>query len=253
MFTPSQMKGKTAIVTGASSGLGRATSLALAEVGADLCLADVNEAGLRLTAEEAQRAGVKVVVHAIDLADSLNCRSLVEAAVASFGKLDALCNVAGVDIICHMTEMSVSDYQRTIAVNLNAPFFLMQASLPHLLRTDGAIVNVASAAAYVGEAYNVAYAASKAGLMHMTKSVAMEYSRTAIRVNAVAPGGMKTGMAQGVKLPEGMDASLFERYLPVRGAVEVRDVARLIAYLASPAAEAFHGACISIDKGLAAG
>ncbi|MDB5968666.1 MAG: short-chain dehydrogenase [Hydrocarboniphaga sp.] len=247
------MSGKSAVVTGAASGLGRATALKLAHAGADVCIVDLNAAGLEETATQLRALGVRVLVHAADLSLRDNCAPVIAAAAAEFGRLDALCNVAGIIVMCNAHEMRAVDYEKTIAVNLNAPFFLIQAAIPHLLDVNGAVVNVTSSAAFVGEAYAVAYCASKAGLTHMTKALAMEYVNQPIRFNAVAPGGMMTNIAANLKMPEGVDYTLIKRYSGLRGLVEVDEVADMIAFLASDAAHGYHGACISIDKGITAG
>ena len=247
------MKGKAALVTGAASGLGRATAYALGRVGADLCVVDVNVAGLEETASQVRALGTRALVHPTDLSRRDNCLAAVGAAVAQFGRLDALCNVAGVIVMCNAHEMPAADYERTLAVNLSAPFYLMQAAIPHLLQTNGAVVNVTSSAAFVGEAYAVAYCATKAGLTHMTKALAMEYVHKPIRFNAVAPGGMATNIGNTIKMPEGVDYALVKRYTGLRGLVEVDDVADMIAFLASDAGRSYHGACINIDRGVTAG
>jgi NAD(P)-dependent dehydrogenase (short-subunit alcohol dehydrogenase family) len=253
MPTASNMQGKAALVTGAASGLGRATAFALGRAGADVSVVDVNAAALEETAAQLRGLGAKVLVQATDLSLRENCLAAVQAAVAAFGRLDALCNVAGIIIMCNAHEMRTVDYERTIAVNLNAPFFLMQAAIPHLLATHGAVVNVTSSAAFVGEAYAAAYCATKAGLTHMTKALAMEYVHKPIRFNAVAPGGMATNIAANLKMPEGVDYALIKRYSGQRGLVEVDDVAEMITFLASDAGRSYHGACINIDRGVTAG
>lgn len=247
------MKGKAALVTGAASGLGRASAIKLAQAGADVCIVDVNTAGLEQTAEQLRVAGVRVLVHAADLSERDNCSRAVSSAVTEFNRLDALCNVAGIIVMCNAHEMSAAEFQKTLAVNLSAPFYLIQAAIPHLLAVDGAVVNVTSSAAFVGEAYAVAYCATKAGLNHMTKALAMEYMHKPIRFNAVAPGGMMTNIAQNIKMPQDVDYALVKRYSGLRGLVEVDDVADVIAYLASDASRGCHGSIISIDRGITAG
>lgn len=253
MAQTNDMKGNAALVTGAASGLGRATALKLAEAGANVCLVDVNEAGLEETASLVTASGVAALVHPADLADPDACHGAVAAAVRRFGRLDALCNVAGVIKFAHSPQMAREDWDRTIAVNLSAPFFLSQAAIPHLLEAHGAIVNVASSAAFVGEAYVAAYCASKAGLVHMTKAMAMEYVRKPIRINAVAPGGMMTNIGANMQVPPDVEPDLIQRYSGLRGLVEVDDAADLIVLLASPAGRSYHGACVSIDAGITAG
>jgi NAD(P)-dependent dehydrogenase (short-subunit alcohol dehydrogenase family) len=247
------MKDKAVLVTGAASGLGRATAYRLAQAGADLTIVDVNLTGLNETAEHIRTLGAGVLVHAADLAQPENCRLAVEAATQKFGRLDALCNVAGLIIFTNSPEMPVADWNKTLAVNLSAPFHLCQAAIPHLLAQEGAIVNVASTAAFIGEAYAAAYCATKAGLVALTKSLAMEYMRKPIRINAVAPGGMITNIAANLKMPDGVDFELIKRFSGFRGQVEVEDVAEMIAHLASPAGRAFHGSCVTMDLGITAG
>ncbi len=245
------MKGKAALVTGAASGLGRATAVKLAQAGADLTIVDVNADALAETA--ALLGDVQVLIHVANLADPAACTGAVAAAVTRFGRLDALCNIAGIIKFANSHQMPQDDYLRTIAINLNAPFFLSQAAIPHLLEVNGAIVNCASSAAFIGEAYAAAYCASKGGLVQMTKAMAMEYSRKPIRINAVAPGGMITNIANGMTMPEGVEYDLIQRFSGLRGTVEVDDVADLVTMLASPAGRSYHGACVSIDAGITAG
>ncbi|MEY4159876.1 MAG: hypothetical protein RLZZ136_497 [Pseudomonadota bacterium] len=247
------MDGKAVLVTGAASGLGKATALALGRAGAQVCVVDVNTGGLAETARNIEAAGGTALIHVADLAEPDACFASVLAAVAQFGRLDALCNVAGIIRMSNTPEMAVTDWGKTIAINLSAPFHLIQAAIPHLLETEGAVVNVTSTAAFIGEAYAAAYCASKAGLLNLTKSLAMEYIHKPIRFNAVAPGGMATAITEGFVLPDGADYALIQRFSGMRGLVEVGDVADMIAFLASPAASGYHGACITIDKGITAG
>jgi NAD(P)-dependent dehydrogenase (short-subunit alcohol dehydrogenase family) len=247
------MTGRAAVVTGAAAGLGRATALRLARAGADVCLVDVNAAALEATANEVRALGPRAMTLATDLAAPDNCRKTIDAAVQAFQRLDALCNVAAVFIPSHADEMSVEDWNRTLAVNLSAPFHLIQAAIPHLLQTKGAVVNVTSCAAFSGQAYTAAYCATKAGLNHLTKSLAMEYMHRSIRFNAVAPGGMMTALAVGLRNLKNPDVELLKRYSPLRGLVEIDDVAEMVAFLATDAARGYHGAIISVDNGITAG
>ena len=251
MAVPIDMTGKAALVTGAASGLGRATARKLAEAGADLCIVDVNADRLAETA--GMLGNSAVLAHVANLADPDACTGAVAATVERFGRLDALCNIAGIIRMAHSHEMPRDHYLQTIAINLNAPWFLSQAAIPHLLEANGAIVNCASSAALIGEAYAAAYCASKAGLANMTKAMAMEYARKPIRINAVAPGGMITNIADGMTFPSEAEMDLIARYSGLRGQVEVDDVADLITMLASPAGRSYHGACVSIDAGITAG
>jgi NAD(P)-dependent dehydrogenase (short-subunit alcohol dehydrogenase family) len=253
MLTASDMTGKAVLVTGAASGLGRATALRLGRAGAQVCLVDVAAEGLEETARMLNEAGAQSLVHVADLSVRETCPKAVAAAVEAFGRLDALCNVAGVHMARHTTQMTPAEFDKTLAVNLAAPFALIQAAIPHLLETHGAVVNVTSCAAFVGQAYMAAYSATKAGLTHMTKSLAMEFMNQPIRFNAVAPGGMMTPLVANSGFPPDMDPVLYGRIVPLRGMVEVDDVAEMVAFLASDAARGYQGACINIDAGITVG
>jgi NAD(P)-dependent dehydrogenase (short-subunit alcohol dehydrogenase family) len=130
---------------------------------------------------------------------------------------------------------------------------MAQTAIPHLLKVNGAVVNVTSCAAFIGQAYCAAYCATKAGLTHMTKAMAMEYINQPIRINAVAPGGMPTGMGAGMMRLQEADMSLISRFVAHRGVNEVEDVAEMVVFLATDAARGYHGACINVDSGITAG
>jgi NAD(P)-dependent dehydrogenase (short-subunit alcohol dehydrogenase family) len=257
MMAPSDMTGRAALVTGAAAGLGRASAVRLAEVGADVALVDIAEAGLEETAEGIRALGRKALVLPMDLSRRANCAAAVERAVGEFGRLDALCNVAGVMIPGPSATMTDEAWDLTMAVNLEAPFFLIRAALPHLLAAPGgggAIVNVTSCAAFQGQAYFAAYCATKSGLTNMTKALAMEFTNQPLRVNAVAPGGMMTGLTDGMKLlPPETEWPLVQRIGGPRGMCEIEDVAECVAFLATDAARGYHGSCINIDAGVTAG
>jgi NAD(P)-dependent dehydrogenase (short-subunit alcohol dehydrogenase family) len=253
MIGPVDMSGKVALVTGAGGGIGQASAVALARAGADVALVDLKEEGLAETAARIEALGRRVLILAVDLAEAAVCHGAVASTVTQFGRLDALCNIAGILRLAHSHEMAVDDWNHVIAVNLSAPFLLSQAAIPHLLKVDGAIVNVCSQAAHMGEAYSAAYCASKAGLSQLTKAMAIEYVHTGLRINAISPGGLNTPIGASFVPPEGADMSLLARFRPLRGLVEVDDMAAMITFLASPAARGFHGADINMDKGITAG
>lgn len=248
-----EFDGKAVIVTGAASGLGRATALAFAAQGARLALADVNEPGLSQTLANATALGARAIAITTDVADAAACGHLVDRAVAAFGGLDALCNVAGICRFDHATAITPEIWDKIFAVNVRGAFFVTQAALPHLLEREGAVVNVASASAFLGHAYLAHYAASKAALVDLTKSLAMEYMHKPVRINAVAPGGMNTAMAGMGAPPEGIDTTLLMRYVPLRGVSEPEDITDIILTLAGPRGRAFHGACVNADRGITAG
>ncbi len=253
MLTPSNLKGKVAIVTGAAAGLGRATAITLAKAGAHITLVDINQDGLESTAADVRAQGSQALILCVNLADTQQCAGIIASTMNEFGRLDALCNVAAVFMPTHTPDMSDDDWDTTLAVNLTAPFKLIRAAIPHLLENHGAVVNVSSCAAHMGQAYLAAYSSTKAALNHMTKSLAMEYMHQPIRFNAVAPGGMMTVLTAGLRNLKDPDPSLLGRISPLRGLVDIDTVANMVAFLASDAAEGYHGAIINIDNGITAG
>jgi meso-butanediol dehydrogenase/(S,S)-butanediol dehydrogenase/diacetyl reductase len=248
-----EFDGKGVIVTGAASGLGRATALAFARAGARLTLADVNATGLEETAAAARSEDVEVATLVADVSDPAACAAIV-AKAASIGSLDALCNVAGVLRFNTLDRITPAEFDLVLGVNLKGPLFLTQAAMPHLIRSEGAVVNVASAAAFMGHAYMLNYAASKAALVNLTKSLALEFSKTPVRINAIAPGAMETPMATQPSFPEsGIDFELIARFSGLRGMGQPEDVTETILLLASPRGKAFHGTCVVADRGITAG
>ena len=244
-------EGKLALVTGAASGLGRATAEELAAQGAQVVGVDVDAAGLA----ETQRACPTGSFHALvrDLSTAAACREVVASAVERGAALDVLCNVAGINRFHHFLEMPEADWHQILAVNLSSVAFLCQAALPHLISRRGCIVNVASVAAQKGQAYTVAYCASKGALVQLTRALAMEFIDEPVRINAVAPGGIDTSMNRKISFPEGMDWSKVKPYVGRRGMARAEEVAHVIVFLASERASNVHGAIWAVDGGLTAG
>jgi meso-butanediol dehydrogenase/(S,S)-butanediol dehydrogenase/diacetyl reductase len=245
--------GRAVLVTGAARGLGRAIALAFAARGASLLLVDILAERLETTRAELAEMGAPVRAFPGDIARRETCFDAVAAAVETFGRLDVLCNAAAIVRFNHVPDVSAEEWARVLAVNLSAPFFFAQAAIPHLLASHGNIVNVASQAAQVGAAYIVPYAASKAALVQMTRSMAMEYVHQPIRINAVAPGTMRTEIGEGVTQPPDLDMALVARYSGLRPPAEAEDVAELVVFAASDKARAIHGACLCADGGVTAG
>ncbi len=248
-----EFDGKVIIVTGASSGLGRATALAFATAGATVVLVDVDAAGLDVTNASVRDLGGKALVIPTDISDAAACLALAPRAVAEFGQLDAVCNVAGAFRFDHATGITPEIWDRIHGVNLRGPFFITQGALPYLIESGGAVVNVASASAFLGHAYLTHYASSKAALVNLTKSLAMEYINSPVRINAIAPGGINTAMTAGTSITEGIDFALIGRYSPLRGSAEPEELTDLILMLAGPRGKPFHGACLNADRGITAG
>lgn len=240
--------GKVAIVTGASSGLGAAVARLLAARGARVLGLARDEQRLTEVFETVVGGRFRIT----DLADPRQCAEAVADCVATFGRVDALINVAGAHTMRHTAEVTDDDWAGDLAVNLSGPFYLSRAALPHLLDSAGNIVNVASVAGTQGQAYSAGYCAAKHGLIGLTRAMAVEFTHSTLRVNAVCPGGMLTPQVSGFVAPEGADFDLIMRTASPRGMSEPADVAQVIAFLASDDAKAIHGAVYEADNGRAA-
>ncbi len=247
------LKGKVALLTGAARGLGRATALKFAGAGASLFLVDILKDRLAETQTEVEQLGARCVTRVTDISAKDNCVKAVEEAVAKFGRLDVLCNIAAALRFHHFTDVTEEDWNRLVGVNLSGPFFLSQAAIPHLIKSQGNIVNVASQGAHLGTAYIAPYATTKAALLHLTKCMAMEYMKQPIRINAVSPGTMNTEIGEGLTRPNDIDPELAGRYSGIRPPTQPEEVAELILFAASDAARAIHGACLNADGGVTAG
>lgn len=245
--------GKAALVTGAGGGLGRAIAVGLAKGGASVAVVDLNEGGLRETATMVEAAGGRAYVHPADISQKPNCEAAIAAAVQAFGRLDTLVNNAGIISFNPLENIAEADWRKIFAVNVDGPFFLIQAAMPHLLEAQGSVVNICSTAAFIGEAYLIPYCATKSALLSMTKSLAMELMHKPVRVNAVAPGGIVTPMAANSNIAFEPDMSLMQRYMPLRGSSQPEDIAEVALFLASDHARSVHGACYVVDKGAIAG
>lgn len=244
---PGRFDGRVALVTGAGSGIGRAVSLRLTAEGASVFGVDIDARGL---ADTREKASGTMDVQQADLADADACSAAVDACVVRFGRLDVLGNVAGIYAAAHTTEMSRERYRQVMAVNLDACFYLAQAAIPHLLETGGSIVNIASNAGIQGVPYSAAYCMSKGGVIQLTRSLAVEFLKTELRVNAIAPAGTNTNIAANAGFPADMDADLAGRMAGLRGLAEPEEVAALFAFVASDEARSVTGAVYTIDNGL---
>jgi meso-butanediol dehydrogenase/(S,S)-butanediol dehydrogenase/diacetyl reductase len=242
-----RFNGKVALITGAASGIGRAITVRMSAEGASVLAADIDRTGL---AEIASVAPGRVIPHELDVGDPEACKEAVASCIEEFSRLDVLGNVAGIFLPAHTTDTTVEQYRRVIAVNMDGPFFLSQAAIPHLLKSGGSIVNIASNSGIQGVPYAAAYGMSKGGVLQLTKSLAVEYIKTAIRVNAIAPAGCNTNIAATVQFPEGMDIDLATRMAGLRGMAEPEEVAALFAFLASDEAPSITGAVYTIDNGI---
>jgi meso-butanediol dehydrogenase/(S,S)-butanediol dehydrogenase/diacetyl reductase len=245
-----RFEGKCVLITGAASGIGRATAERMASEGASLFLLDVQTQGLEETLKRVRELGADAEARICDVSDPESTRAAVEDAVQRCGRLDSLCNIAGILHFDHTHELSRETWRRILAVNLDGTFFMCQAALPHLLAARGNIVNMSSTAALAGHPWTAAYSASKGGVLALTYTLAIEYCGQGLRANAVCPGSVQTPIHSVFKLPAGADRKLLYRIMPPDGVFRGPEAAAAtVAFLASEDAAHINGTEIRVDGG----
>jgi len=240
--------GKTALITGGASGIGKATVLAFAQAGAHVICADINEAKAAEVAKEAADGGFKVDVAILDMADPKSVRRSAADVIARFQKVDVLVNAAGWNDIQPFMDNAPDYMDRVIAINLGGPIHLTQALLPPMIAAGkGKIVNIASDAGRVGSGGETVYAGAKGGLIAFTKSLAREVARYAINVNCVCPGPTDTPMlaTRSEKLREA-----FVKAIPFRRFAKPQEIADAVLFFASGRSDYITGQVLSISGGL---
>jgi meso-butanediol dehydrogenase/(S,S)-butanediol dehydrogenase/diacetyl reductase len=244
---------KSIIVTGAASGIGRSTALRLGEEGGHVWCVDINEEGAQQTADEIRAFGSEASVSCFDITDYQQCADFVDQVVREWGGVDVLCNIAGIGGMRRFEDETPERFNQMLDVNLRGPFNLCHVAIGHLLKRKGNIVNLASVAGRIGQAYTASYVSSKHALVGLTKSIAMEYGRQGLRANAVCPGAINTPLIANFDFPEGIDPSLVDRYNFLPWFAEPEEVAAMVAYVASDEARYVNGAELSIDGGITCG
>lgn len=249
------LSGRAAFVTGGSRGLGRACALALAEAGAEVAVAAMDQEALEKTAAAIENCGRRAAVCPLDVTDPANCRQAVEDAVSKLGRLDFLINAAGVCPRISPMETSPEEFQRTLAINVGGTFHLCTAAFPFLSEEKvnraggGSIVNFGSVAGVRARPNAFAYAASKAAVHSLTQSLAVDWAPHGIRVNAVIPGQFDTDMgAPLLHDPEALAAYL--KRIPVGRVGQPGELAPLIVFLCSPLSSYMTGSLVAADGGL---
>ncbi len=241
---------KTAIVTGAGSGLGRATAVRLAAEGAAVACFDLLSDAAEQTVTTIKQAGGTARAYRVDVADPTSVRAAVTAAATDLGRPSVLVNCAGIGKFANTHEMPFEDWSRIIGVNLTGTFLMAHAVLPYLLEGGGNIVNIASNAGLMGLPYSAAYCASKGGVVQLTRALADEYLERGIRVNAIAPGGMATPLQSAFRLPKDANYEKIKKLSTPLGNAEPEEVAALVAFVASDQGRYIVGAILSMDGGL---
>ena len=242
------LAGKTALVTGAAQGIGRDIALALAADGADVAICDVNIDAARTTAADIEAKGRKSLAVKANVASSEEVTAMVDQTVQSLGRLDILVNNAGITRDGLILRMKDEDWDLVLSINLKGAFLCTKSALKYMTKQrTGTVINIASIVGAMGNAGQVNYVASKAGLIGMTKTIAREYANRNITANAVAPGFIDTAMTQA--LTENVRQELAKQ-IPLGRLGSSEDVANAVRFLASPAAAYITGQVIHVNGGM---
>lgn len=226
----SNLKNQVAIVTGGASGIGLATVEAFVDKEAKVVIADFNEEAGKAVEKKLKEKGADVLFVQVNVADEKSVGNLVAATVKAFGKVDVLINNAGVGVLAETHELSFDDYNKVISVNQNGVFFAAKYAIREMLKTGGgSIVNTASILGHVGQAGAAAYNASKGAVNILTKSLALEYATRNIRVNAVCPGYVDSGMVSKSALGDYYDGLVAQH--PIGRLGKPKEIAHAIVFL----------------------
>jgi NAD(P)-dependent dehydrogenase (short-subunit alcohol dehydrogenase family) len=244
---------KVALITGAASGLGLATARAFADSGASVVLADWNEDGVRSAAEELRVRGHRVLAVRCDVSDDRQVEAMVQQTVATFGRLDAAYNNAGVqNILAGAADQTREDFDRVIGINLRGVWSCMKEELRQMRKQgSGAIVNCSSLGGLVGGAERGTYHAAKHGVLGLTKSAALEYASQGIRINAVCPGLIQTPMSDQMRAAgQGAALDAMLKGVPIGRLGRPEEIADAVLWLCSDAASLVIGHALAIDGGV---
>jgi 3-oxoacyl-[acyl-carrier protein] reductase len=243
-----KLENKVAIITGAGSGIGRESAVLFAKEGAKVVVADVNEKGGEETVSTIKNDGGESFFFKLDVTDREQSKNMVKTTMEKYGRIDVLINNAGITQDALVAKMTEEQWDRVIDINLKGVFNCTQAVVEVMINQGkGAIVNTSSIVGVNGNVGQVNYAATKAGLLGMTKTLAKELGRKGIRVNAVAPGFIQTPMTAAV--PDKILEMMKEK-TPLKRLGEPRDIANAYLYLASDEANFVNGAVLAVDGGL---
>ncbi len=244
---------KKILVTGAGSGMGRAAALRMAEEGGAVWCVDINLQAAEETVEMISAEGGAAKASKIDVTDADAVNALLDEFIAEWQQIDVLCNIAGIGGMIKFEDMTPESFHKMLAVNLYGPFHFCHAAMPHLLKTKGSVINIASTAGKIGQAYLSHYVTSKHGLVGLTKALALEYGHQGVRCNVICPGAINTPMINDFSFPEGINGELIGRFNLLKWFAEPEEVAGMIAYVASDEARYINGAVLSIDGGITTG
>jgi dihydroanticapsin dehydrogenase len=247
---------RIAIVTGAGSGIGKASAIRLAEEGATVICADINGDSANETADQIRQLNFKADGYELDISDSQACDLIVSKCVENFGAVDILVNNAGVNLPGVFHEVSNETIDRTLNVNVKGAMYLTRAAIPHMLKNSrGSIVNMSSVNGLVSEPYLSVYSASKGAIVMFTRGIALDYAKTGIRCNAICPGWVDTPINHAhAKMLGGLDHvyKTIDSFQPIGRPGTSREIANVVLFLASDESSFMTGSIVSADGGMTA-
>jgi L-fucose dehydrogenase len=250
------LQGKVALVTGAAKGIGKGCALILGQQGADVVVADVDESAGMATAAEIRNLGLKCVFTACDVSRLEQVEALIASVVESFGRLDVLINNAGYHISKDVEHTSEQEWDYMLATNLKSVFLCSKYAIPHLKKTRGTIINMSSMVGLVGQSNAAAYAASKGGIVALSKGMAIDLAGDGIRVNCICPGWVQTPLVEDW-FAQQSDPSAARKYVfdmhPVGRISTVEEIGRVALFLCSEEASFITGVALPVDGGVTLG
>ncbi len=248
-----KFEGKVVVITGGASGIGAAAARRFAGEGATLVLADLNEDALGEQRETLglSLGGHRLLTRKVDVSQQADIDGLIETTIAEFGHLDVLVNNAGVGSFGYVTEITPEEWRRVFAIDLDAVYFACRAAMPHLIAARGNIVNTASISGIAGDYGFAAYNAAKAGVINMTRTLALDHGKDGVRVNAISPGLVQTPLAAALHTDNRIMAE-YARTVPLARAGQPDEMAAAIQFLASDDASYITGINLVVDGGLTA-
>jgi 3-oxoacyl-[acyl-carrier protein] reductase len=246
------MQGKTAIITGGGSGIGRASALAFAGAGYNVVIANRTLAKAQVVADEISAAGGTALPLGIQVEHSAHVQHMIAEAMAHFGRIDVLFNNAGISPSGRITEISEADWDECLNIDLKSIFLASKYALPHMIAGGGGVIlNTAGTFGIRAARNKAAYSTAKAGAINLTRSIALDYAREGVRCNVICPGYVETALTAGV--PDADRDAFLGQYQPLSGVIQADEVAALALYLASDSARMMTGQLFVIDAGQQAG